>query len=36
VDYIWGDDKRMKGNKDNIHAAEKYILKIDWFARWRR
>ena len=29
VDYIWGDDKRMKGNTDNIHAAEKYILKID-------
>lgn len=29
VNYIWGDDNRMKGNTDNIHAAEKYILKID-------
>ena len=29
VDYIYNEAKRMKGNKDNIHAAEKYILKID-------
>ena len=29
VNYIWNDDNRIKGNKDNIHAAEKYILKID-------
>ncbi len=29
VDYIWGDDKRTKGNMYNIKAAEEYILKID-------
>ena len=29
VNYIWDNDKRIKGNKDNILAAEKYILKID-------
>ena len=29
VNYISCDDKRMKGNMDNILAAEKYILKID-------
>ena len=29
VNYIWDDDKRMKGNMNNILAAEKYILKID-------
>jgi len=29
VDYIWDDDKRMRGNLNNILAAEKYILKID-------
>ena len=29
VNYIWDDDKRMKGNTHNILAAEKYILKID-------
>ena len=29
VIYIWDDDKRIKGNMDNILAAEKYILKID-------
>ena len=29
VNYIWDDDKRMKGNMHNILAAEKYILKID-------
>lgn len=29
VNYIWNDDNRMKGNMDNILAAEKYILKID-------
>jgi len=29
VHYIWNDDNRIKGNKDNILAAEKYILKID-------
>jgi hypothetical protein len=29
VNYIWNDDNRIKGNKDNILAAEKYILKID-------
>ena len=29
VNYISYDDKRMKGNMDNILAAEKYILRID-------
>ena len=29
VNYIWDDNKRMKGNMHNILAAEKYILKID-------
>ena len=29
VNYIWDDDKRIKGNAHNILAAEKYILKID-------
>ena len=29
VNYILNDDKRKKGNMDNILAAEKYILKID-------
>lgn len=29
VNYIWDNDKRIKGNMDNILAAEKYILKID-------
>lgn len=29
VDYVWGDNNRTKGNKNNILAAEKYILKID-------
>ena len=29
VGYIWNDDNRIKGNNDNILAAEKYILKID-------
>lgn len=29
VNFMWDDDKRIKGNMDNILAAEKYILKID-------
>lgn len=29
ISYIWDNDKRIKGNMDNILAAEKYILKID-------
>ena len=29
VNYIWDDDKRIKGDMHNILAAEKYILKID-------
>ena len=29
VNFMWDNDKRIKGNMDNILAAEKYILKID-------
>jgi hypothetical protein len=29
VNFMWDNNKRIKGNMDNILAAEKYILKID-------
>ena len=29
VNFMWDDDKRVKGNMRNIQKAEKYILKID-------